>query len=172
MTSRLFNQSCSCIFQHVYKILSESGTLRHNFVYKLCYINPSVDYKYNISIPSNSIFKKLKEKKNTHKISTLTFTLVISTILCTFRISRGSTGITQGQAVPFIYWWIPSGHWITFSQKFFIIHGTNQWTIVFTSVRLGCLVLMMEEKKLTKKQRIPKNITGKKNKQHTLSLRG
>lgn len=68
---------------NVYEILSNSETLRHTLVYK-CYINPPVNYKYNISCPTfvttffSILFKKttLKEK-NTHKISTLTLTLVI-----------------------------------------------------------------------------------------------
>lgn len=115
--------------------------------------------------------KKHSKRKKTHtKISTLTLTLVISTILCTFRISCGSTGITQGQAVPFISWWIPSGHWITFSQKFFIIHGTNQWTIVFTSV--GLFGFVDGANKLTQKTTNPQKHHGNKIKHHTLSFKG
>lgn len=92
--------------------------------------------------------------------------------LCTFRISCGSTGITQGQAVPFIEWWIPSGHWITFSQKFFIIHGSNQWTIVFTWVGVGLFGFVDGEKKLTQKTQNPQKTSGKKSNITHWALRG
>lgn len=73
MTSQLFNQSCSCNFQHVYEILSDSETNHHNLVCE-CYKNPSVDYKCNISLPTFVT-------NSQPKISTLTFTLVVSPFL-------------------------------------------------------------------------------------------